>query len=114
MNNPFETIEARLNTIETLLLELKHEPKTVTTSAQLEELLTAKQTAQLLDLSLATIYEKVSRNELPYMKRGNRLYFYKSELNEYLKEGRSMSREEIEAQAEAYLSNNKKGLNHGR
>ena len=48
------------------------------------------------------------------MKRSKRLYFSSTELMEYLKEGRKKSNAEIEQEAEAYLSNNKKGLNNGK
>jgi hypothetical protein len=43
------------------------------------------------------------------MKRGKRLYFSKLELLEYLKGGRKKSVAEIEAEADALLSKNKKG-----
>jgi len=62
-----------------------------------------------LNLSIPTVYSKVSRNELPVMKRGKRLYFSKLELLEYLKGGRKKSVAEIEAEADALLSKNKKG-----
>lgn len=61
-----------------------------------------------LNLTVPTIYSKVSKGELPVMKRSKRLYFSSTELMEYLKEGRKMSNSEIEQQAETYLSNNKK------
>jgi hypothetical protein len=48
------------------------------------------------------------------MKRGKRLYFFRAELMDYIKEGRKKSNAEIEAEAEAYLSNKKKGLNNGK
>ena len=43
-----------------------------------------------------------------------RLYFSRTELLEYLKDGRKKSNAEIEQEAKAYLSNNKKGLNNGK
>ena len=43
-----------------------------------------------------------------------RLYFSRTELLEYLKEGRKKSNAEIEQEAKAYLLNNKKGLNNGK
>jgi hypothetical protein len=44
------------------------------------------------------------------MKRSKRLYFSSIELLQYLKEGRKKSNAELDAEAEAYLSNNNKGL----
>lgn len=83
----------------------KHEP---------EQLLTIQQASEFLSLSVPTIYSKVSKNELPYMKRSKRLYFSRTELLDYLKQGRKKSISEIEHEAETYLSNTKKGLNNGK
>jgi len=92
-----------------LLIEKQEQP----TTDQLEQLLTVQEAAKFLNLTVPTIYSKVSKGELPVMKRGNRLYFSSTELMAYLKEGRKKSNAEIEQEAETYLSNNKKGQNNG-
>jgi len=74
-----------------------------------EQLLSIQDAASYLNLSVPTLYSKVSRGELPVMKRGKRLYFSKAELLEYLKGGRKKSISDIEAGADANLSNLKKG-----
>lgn len=79
------------------------------TTDQPEQLLTVQEAAQFLKLTRPTIYSKVSKGELPVMKRSKRLYFSSTELMEYIKEGRKKSNAEIEQEAEAYLSNKKKG-----
>jgi len=84
------------------------------TTEQPEQLLTIQEAAEFLSLTVPTIYSKVSKGELPVMKRGKRLYFSRTELLEYLKDGRKKSNAEIEAEAKAYLLNNKKGLNNGK
>jgi excisionase family DNA binding protein len=114
MNNPFEVIEARLSSIENLILDLKHSPKTVEATQQPEQLLTIQEAAEFLSLTVPTMYSKVSRGELPVMKRSKRLYFSRTELLEYLKHGRKKSNAEIEQEAKAYFLNNKKGLNNGK
>jgi len=60
--------------------------------------------AKVLKLRVPTLYSKVSRNEIPYMKQGRRLYFSRHDLIEWIKEGKSMSVDEIQQQAENYLS----------
>jgi len=55
-------------------------------------------------LTVPTIYSKVSKGELPVMKRSKRLYFSSTELMKYLKRGRKKSNAEIEQEAKAYLS----------
>ena len=89
-------------------------PSRVEPTDQPEQLLTIQQAAEFLSLSVPTLYTKVSKSELPVMKRGKRLYFSRTELMDYIKEGRKKSNTEIEAEAEAYLSDKKKGLNNGK
>ena len=114
MNNPFEAIEARLSSIENLILDLKHKPQRVEPTEQVEQFLTIQEAAEFLSLTVPTMYSKVSKSELPVMKRGKRLYFSRTELLNYIKDGRKKSNAEIEQEAEAYLLNNKKGLNNGK
>jgi len=84
------------------------------TTDQPEQLLTIQEAAEFLSLAVPTIYSKVSKGELPVMKRSKRLYFSRTELLEYIKEGRKKSNAEIEQEAKAYLLNTKKGLNDGK
>jgi len=78
------------------------------TTDQPEQLLTIQAAAEFLSLTVPTMYSKVSKREIPCMKRSKRLYFSRTELLEYLKDGRKKSNAEIEQEAEAYLLNNKK------
>jgi excisionase family DNA binding protein len=110
MNNPFEVIEARLSSIENLILDLKHTPQTIEPTAQTEQLLTIQEAAEFLSLTVPTMYSKVSKGDLPVMKRSKRLYFSRTELLDYLKVGRKKSNAEIEQEAKAYLK--KKGGNN--
>ena len=61
------------------------------TTDQPEQLLTIQEAAEFLSLTVPTMYSKVSKGELPVMKRSKRLYFSRTELLEYLKEGRKKS-----------------------
>ena len=108
MNNPFEIIEARLNNIETLLLDLKHKPEERGEQPETEELFTVQDAAKFLSLSVATIYTLISKQELPVMKRSKRCYFSKIELINYLKQGRKKTLAEISNETENYL-NKKRG-----
>ena len=55
-----------------------------------------------------TWYSKISKGEIPYHKRGKKVYFLKSEIDNWLKSGKQKSRKEIEAEAEDYLFNKKR------
>lgn len=69
-----------------------------------DHFLTVEQTAEFLTLSVPTIYSKVSRRELPYMKRGKRLYFARKDLEVYLQGGRVKTVVELEAEAGNHLN----------
>ncbi|MDD4429542.1 MAG: helix-turn-helix domain-containing protein [Paludibacter sp.] len=79
-----------------------------------EQFLTIQEAAEFMNLTVPTMYSKVSKGELPVMKRGKRLYFSRTELMTYIKTGRKKSNAEIEQEAKAYLLNTKKGLNNGK
>ena len=53
-----------------------------------DELLNIEQASKLLNLSVYTIYSKVSRREIPFNKQGKRIYFYRHELIKWIKSGR--------------------------
>ena len=89
------------------LKELLSKKKDEKPSTPQEKLLTIKEAAEFLNLSVATMYSKVSKGELPVMKRGKRLYFSSTELMDYLKGGRKLSHTQIEEKAQAYLNKNK-------
>ena len=53
--------------------------------------LNIKQASQLLNLARQTIYGLTSKNEIPFLKRGKKLYFKKSELEQWINEGKQKS-----------------------
>ncbi len=90
------------------------QPKTVEPTEKQEQFLTIQEAAKFLRLTVPTMYSKVSKGELPCMKRSKRLYFSSIELLDYLKKGRRKSNSEIDSEVNAYLSNLKRGANHAR
>ncbi len=106
-NNPFQTIDERLNKIESLLQDLKQLPTKSDNVSDVDELLTVKETAKFLRLSTPTIYSLISKGELPYQKRTKRVYFSKHDLLNYLKVGRRKTNTEIANEAEQYLKTKK-------
>ena len=108
MENPFEIITGSLNRLETLLLDLSKAQKKPKEQDDPEKLLTIQEVAELLNLSVPTIYSKVSKGELPVMKFGKKLYFSYLEILAFLKQGRKKTNYEIQAEAEKYLNNPKK------
>ncbi len=87
-----------------------------TLADQSDQLLNVTEAANLLSLTVPTIYSKVSKNELPVCKApgSKRLYFSRTELLNYIKTKRRKSDDEIEQEADLYLSNLKKGNKAGK
>ena len=63
-----------------------------------EKFLTINQAAEYLHLALPTVYAMVHRREIVFHKRGKRLYFLESDLQNFIKEGRRKSIAEIQTQ----------------
>jgi excisionase family DNA binding protein len=95
----------KLSRIEQLLIEKNSE-----SIQEADQLLTIQQVSEMLSLSVPTIYGLVSRAEIPCMKKSKRLYFSKEELIAWIKVGRKKTTSEIEAEANAFLLNKKKGI----
>jgi len=91
-------IQDKLDNIEQLLLQWQEQPK------EQDEIMPVAKAAIFLDLAVPTVYSKVCRKELPVNKRGKRLYFYRSELTEWIKSGRKKTAEEIRDNATEKLS----------
>jgi len=98
-------IQTELESIKQILLKNTKE------SAQpaADQLLTIQEVADYLKLAVPTIYGLVSRSSIPCMKRGKRLYFSKDEISVWLKEGKKKTIAELDAEADAYLLDQKKG-----
>jgi excisionase family DNA binding protein len=71
-------ISQRLSNIEQLLTQRSE-------NTSQDQLLSIEEASAFLMLSRATLYSKVSRKELPFIKKTKRLYFSKDELVKYLK-----------------------------
>jgi len=82
-------LHEKMSHIEQLLLEQHPQQET-------EAIFNISQAAAFLHLSVATLYAKVSCREVPVSKRGKRLYFHKSELEEWVRQGRKKTVSEIQ------------------
>ncbi|MEI7725325.1 MAG: helix-turn-helix domain-containing protein [Bacteroidota bacterium] len=97
MINPFELIENRLSNIETLLLNLKATP--TPTSLKDELPINIDEACRVTGYAKPSIYSKFSRRGIPGYRRGQKLYFYRSELLEWIKSGKRSTLDEIKADA---------------
>lgn len=93
----------RLRKLESMINQLHQVMSSETIEENSSELMTAKQTAKFLDLTIPTIYSKTCRNELPFIKKDKRIYFLRSELLNYLKSDKSKSVEVLSSNAHKLL-----------
>lgn len=77
-------------------------------------ILRADETAVFTGLSIGRIYRLTSEKEIPHYKRGNTLYFKKSELEEWMLERRVKTTEEIASDAEAFTLRRRSNRTHTR
>lgn len=84
--------------------------KPLTKDCNSSELLNIQEASEFLSLKVPTLYQKVSKREIPFLKRSKRLYFKRSDLIEYLEKGRVKSVSEIVEETESLL---KKGVQNG-
>jgi excisionase family DNA binding protein len=87
MDNPFEAIDRRLSELESLLVEiLTHLRASPVSSAT--EIGGMELAQQLTRLSKARLYALVAARQIPHAKRGNKLYFTRTELQAWLAAGK--------------------------
>ena len=103
--NPFELILEQLDCLERKLDKLIKEKEVENAVPSADELLTVQHATAFLRISTSTLYQLTSRHEIPFMKRGKRLYFKKEELRQWVEEGhiKPMTALEKQAQALSYL-----------
>ena len=69
----------------------------------LPDILNIKEAAAFLKIKISTLYEKTSKKIIPHFKKGNKLYFNSSELQEWIKTGKITTKQELESKAVSYL-----------
>lgn len=82
MNNPFESIDARLSNIESLLLDLKHKesPDSIVGDKNHESPISKKEVCLLLGCSEPTMTKWMAAGKIPFGRKGRRVYFFRSEV----------------------------------
>lgn len=100
--NKGEYVELLKETFREVLIE-----KIASNSQRLPEILNIQQVSEFLHLAVASVYEKTSKKQIPHFKKGNKLYFNRTEIEAWIQEGKVKTANEIESQAITYLANRK-------
>ena len=76
------------------------------TTPEEDRFLTIDEASKLIDLAKPSVYGLVHKNKIPYHKKSKRLYFLKSEILDWIKSGKHVTKSEIELKADEYLMKN--------
>jgi excisionase family DNA binding protein len=88
----------KLENIERLIISQNNAPQ-----PEEDKLLTIREAAEILHLSVPTVYGLVQRSEVPVCKRGKRLYFSKQELVSWIMSGRKKTVAEIDEETDQFV-----------
>lgn len=93
MEISFDTLPIQVKELHEKLDAIKSLLESVDSKSEsgIEQVLTLKEASSFLELSPATIYLKVSKREIPYSKKGKRLYFLKSDLIDWIRGGQPLN-----------------------
>jgi predicted DNA-binding transcriptional regulator AlpA len=102
MTNPFESLEARLGNIESMLHDLKDQ-KNIASPLPLQKVpVSIKRVSEITQLAEQTIYGLVSARKLPHFKKGGRLFFLEDDILDWIKAGKRKTEDEIRTEATTY------------
>lgn len=103
MENPFEMIMERLEAIENLLHELRA-TNSVAYKVQVDkQIMNISQLAEYLKCSKSSLYKDTATRKIPHFKRGKRVYFKKTEIDEWVTQLRIKTADEIDLEATNYI-----------
>ena len=81
---------------------------------ELETPILINEVSELKHFSKPTLYLYVNQNKIPHYKKNGRLFFFKSEIIAWIKEGKQKTVSDIKTEADEYLSSKSKNKNHAK
>ena len=110
--NLYQLLFARLERMERKIDELARDKGSHKEETPENELMTIEDAKDYLKISTSTLYQKTASEEIPFMKKGKRLYFKKEDLRQWIEEGSNnpSSKKEKQEMALSYLRPRKKKL----
>ena len=100
MENPFEIIIEKLNSIEKAIGKLS-----ITTKSE-EDFMNIDQVSGFIGLAKPTVYGLIHKKKIPYFKASSRLYFKKSEIVNWITSSRVKTTQELNQMADEYIHKN--------
>ncbi|NEV93459.1 helix-turn-helix domain-containing protein [Psychroflexus sp. YR1-1] len=87
--------------------EFTTSPKSSKSNAASNEHFDVEGIAEFLGMKPSGIYGLVHKRKIPHIKKGKRLYFFKNEILEWLRNGNVETDQDIQNQANEYLRKHK-------
>jgi len=102
MENPFELIIERLDRIEKAIYNLNY----ISTKPDVNQIMNISEVATYIKIAKTTIYGLTHRNTIPHYKNGKKLYFKKSDIDEWIFSKKNKTNHYIEKEAVEYIRKN--------
>ena len=106
LENPFTLIFEKLENLQESINNLNNQ--SIEPPPE-DDITNVKGAAKILDSTPGTIYNLVHEMRIPYHKQGKKLYFFKSEILDWIKEGKHKTRGQIIKEVNQKLSEQKRG-----
>lgn len=97
MENPFEIILEKLNSIEKTIEKLNTGPQSN------EDFMNIDQVSSFVGLAKPTVEGLIHKQKIPYFKASSRLYFKKSEIVNWITSSRVKTKKELNQMADEYI-----------
>jgi excisionase family DNA binding protein len=109
MENPFELIMEKLNSIEKLVLQ-RNQPTSnvIRTEIKVHDIMNLAQVCEYISVSKSNIYKFTSSRTIPHFKTGKRIYFKRLEIDEWLTKNKIKTKAEIEREVDEELNKMKR------
>ncbi|WP_127845409.1 helix-turn-helix domain-containing protein [Psychroflexus aestuariivivens] len=109
-----QTQNGELHPVEDIQVKFENEtgefittPKTVNEKAISKEHFDVEGIADFLDMKPSGIYGLVHKRKIPHTKKGKRLYFFKADIIDWLRNGNVDTNQDIQNKADEYIRKNK-------
>ena len=89
---------------ELITKNIKNELQLTSNATKEDEFLNINALSQLIGLTKATIYGHVHRKTIPYIKKGRMLKFSKLDILNWLQDGKSQSKSDLDTKVNDYLA----------
>lgn len=101
MENPFEIILEKLNSIENAIEKLN------TVSNTDDDFMNIEEASSFLGFTKSSIYGMTHERKIPHFKVGKRLYFKKADIVNWITSTKITTKQELNERADIYLSKNR-------